>query len=111
MRLFDEDIICLEPPFELEEIKTTIWNCGNEKATGLDGFSFKFLNHYWSIMKYDIMRFVNHFESVRSISRGSKSSFITLIPMVNGPLCLSDYRLISLIGRVYKIIAKTLPLD
>lgn len=107
-RLSDEDRIRLEAPFELEEIKNAIWNCGNKKAPGSNDFTFKFIKHYWSIMQDDIMRFVKHFESVRNISRRSNSSFITLIPKVKDPLSLSDYWPISLIGCAYKIITKTL---
>lgn len=55
-------------------------------------------------MQDDIMRFVKHFERVGGIS----TSFITLLPKVKDPLSLSDYRLIGLIGCVYKIIAKVL---
>lgn len=54
------------------------------------------------------MRFVKHSKSVGNISRGSNSYFITLIPKVKDPLSLSDYRSISLIRYVYKIIANIL---
>nr|GEY28825.1 RNA-directed DNA polymerase, eukaryota [Tanacetum cinerariifolium] len=38
--------------------------------------------------------------------RGCNTSFITLIPKVPSPMVFSDFRLISLIGAQYKIIAK-----
>lgn len=88
--------------------KKVICNCGNEKAPRPDDFNFKFLKHYWPIMNDDIMRFVKHSKSVGNISRGSNSYFITLIPKVKDPLSLSDYRSISLIRYVYKIIANIL---
>nr|KAJ0208293.1 hypothetical protein LSAT_V11C500264970 [Lactuca sativa] len=50
------DRICLESPFELKEVKDAIWNCENEKAPEPDGFSFKFIKHYWPILQDDIMR-------------------------------------------------------
>lgn len=54
------------------------------------------------------MRFIKHFEKYGSISKGCNSSFITLLPKVNDPLSLNEYRPISLIGCVYKILAKVL---
>lgn len=42
--------------------KNAIWNCGNERASGLDGFTFKFIELYCPIMQDDIMRVVKHFE-------------------------------------------------
>ncbi|GJX88119.1 reverse transcriptase domain-containing protein [Tanacetum coccineum] len=41
-------------------------------------------------------------------SPGCNSSFITLIPKVDNPLVVSDFRPISLIGAQYKILAKIL---
>ncbi|KAL4561276.1 hypothetical protein LXL04_033440 [Taraxacum kok-saghyz] len=98
----------LEAPFEVEEIKNAVWSCGSDKAPGPDGFSFKFIKHFWDLMHGDIMRFVRYFEEHGRFSRGCNSSFISLLPMIKDPLVLSDYRPISLIGCVYKIMAKTL---
>lgn len=42
------------------------------------------------------------------LSRGNNSSFITLFPKTKNPLSLNEFHLISLIGCVYKIIAKSL---
>ena len=53
------------------------------------------------------MAAVSDFHSV-SLPDESNSSFITLIPKVNDPIYLSDFRPISLIGSTYKIIAKLL---
>ena len=40
--------------------------------------------------------------------KGLNSSFIALIPKIKDPQVISDFRPISLIGCVYKIIAKVL---
>ena len=40
--------------------------------------------------------------------RGSNASFLALIPKTNHPQSFNDYRPISLIGCMYKIIAKLL---
>ena len=36
----------LEENFSYEEIKNAIWSCGNEKAPGPDGFTFKFFKRF-----------------------------------------------------------------
>lgn len=51
---------------------------------------------------------VSHFETTQSLAPGYNSSFITLISKVSDPLTLSDYPLISLIGCMYKVVAKLL---
>ncbi|KAI3517218.1 hypothetical protein L1887_16430 [Cichorium endivia] len=98
----------LEEEFSLEEVKRAVWDCGNEKAPGPDGFSFAFIKKYWDNIKDDFMAFVKRFERFGRIGKGCNSSFITLVPKVKDPLNLGDFRPISLIGCMYKIIAKSL---
>ncbi|KAL6554937.1 hypothetical protein OROGR_006195 [Orobanche gracilis] len=96
----------LESGISVVEIKNAVWACGGEKAPGPDGFSFKFLKRFWSLLKDDITAFVRFFEQSGSFSRGCNSSFISLIAKVKGPLALGDFRPISLISSLYKIFAK-----
>ncbi|KAL7587442.1 hypothetical protein Lser_V15G40495 [Lactuca serriola] len=78
------------------------------KAPGTDGYTFKILKANWDVISGDIIRFVKYFESTGSIAPGCNSSSITLIPKVNDPLSLGDYRPISLIGCMYKVVANLL---
>ena len=103
----DENLI-LESPFSSQEIKNAVWDCGGEKAPGPDGFTFKLIKKHWNLLSEDIITYVNDFYHSASIPRGCNSSFITLVPKVDDPLTISDFRPISLIGCQYKIIAKVL---
>ncbi|GJX94035.1 putative RNA-directed DNA polymerase, eukaryota, reverse transcriptase zinc-binding domain protein [Tanacetum coccineum] len=51
---------------------------------------------------------VKRFKTDGFIPRGCNSSFIALVPKKQDPLYINDYRLISLIGCQYKVIAKVL---
>lgn len=73
MQISERDKNILEVPFNLNEIKEAIWNCGGEKAPGP-------IKHYWALMQDDIMRFVKHFEEFDCLSRGSNLYFISLLP-------------------------------
>ncbi|XP_071699246.1 uncharacterized protein [Rutidosis leptorrhynchoides] len=98
----------LETPITLEEIKEAVWNCGSDKSPGPDGYSFSFIKHFWEILKNDIFNFVDDFMKSGHLPHGSNSSFITLIPKVDNPVNVKDYRPISLISATYKIVAKIL---
>lgn len=98
----------LEAPFTVEEIKEAIWSCGSDKSPGSDGFSFKFLKRNWELMKHDIVNTVRYSKSYGVINKGCNASFITLVPKIKDPLTIGDYRPISLIGSMYKIISKVL---
>ncbi|KAJ0434139.1 putative RNA-directed DNA polymerase [Helianthus annuus] len=94
--------------FSEEEIKAAVWGCGGDKSPGPDGFTFKFLKKFWHLLKNRFFEMMAQFYDTGRISRGCNSSFFTLIPKVNDPQSLSHYRPISLIGIIYKVVAKTL---
>jgi hypothetical protein len=66
------------------------------------------VKHHWAILQSGIMNFVSSFFLDKKIPRGCNTCFITLIPKVDNPCLISDYRPISLINVQYKIIAKLL---
>nr|KAJ0191956.1 hypothetical protein LSAT_V11C800414360 [Lactuca sativa] len=51
---------------------------------------------------------MKHFEASGYIDKGCNSSFIILVPKVQDPITINDFRPISLIGCLYKIISKVL---
>jgi len=55
-------------------------------------------------MKADIIRAVHNFEEEGRWPRGTNASFISLIPKVENPHCLNEFRPISLVGCMYKIV-------
>ena len=94
--------------FSEEEIKRAVWECGSEKSPGPDGLNFKFIKQFWHILKLDIIIFLYEFHANGIFPKGGNASFIALVPKVPDPQNLYEFRPISLIGCVYKIVAKLL---
>ena len=94
--------------FKEEEIRRAVWDCGGEKSPGPDGLNFKFIKHFWQLLKPDFLRFLDEFHANGVFPKGSNASFISLVPKVPEPQSLNDFRPISLIGYVYKIVSKLL---
>lgn len=88
----------LESPFSLQEIKSAVWACGNDKSPGPDGFTFKFIKKYWDVLLGDIAVVVKYFERYGKLDSSCNSSFISLLPKIKDPQQLKDYRPISLMG-------------
>nr|GEX62448.1 cysteine-rich receptor-like protein kinase [Tanacetum cinerariifolium] len=107
-RLSSDDAFFLELAFSLEKVKATVWDCAGSKASGPDGFNFNFIKTFWEIIKVDFWNCIRHFESTGELANGCNLSFIVLIPKKLDPIGFSDYRPISLIGCVYKVISKLL---
>ncbi|GKC34188.1 RNA-directed DNA polymerase, eukaryota [Tanacetum coccineum] len=98
----------LERDVSNEEIKRAVWDCGTDKSPGPDGFSFGFYRRFWYLIENDVYDAVKYFFTYGVIPKGCNSSFIALIPKIPDANMVKDFRPISLIGSVYKIIAKIL---
>ncbi|GAU11113.1 hypothetical protein TSUD_197370 [Trifolium subterraneum] len=94
--------------FGEDEIKQEVWDCDSFKSPGPDGVNLGFIKDFWQELKGDFVRFFNEFHSNERLVKGVNCTFIVLIPKVNVPLKLSDYRPISLVGCTYKVLAKVL---
>ena len=94
--------------FTMEEVKAAVWEVDSFKCPGPYGITFGFIKNFWDILKDDVMRFLVEFHRNGRLSKGINSTFIALIPKVDNPHRLNDFRPISLVGSMYKILAKVL---
>jgi hypothetical protein len=92
----------------LEEVKQAVWDCDGSKAPGPDGFTFSFYKKAWNLISSDIFVMVKEFFRTGKLPKGIGSSFVTLIPKTKGSCRFSQFRPISLIHGLYKIVAKLL---
>ncbi|KAF0905526.1 hypothetical protein E2562_007323 [Oryza meyeriana var. granulata] len=82
-----------------------------DKAPGPDSFTGVFYKACWDIVRHDIMVVIHSFTSLRCNSLDLlNSANIVLIPKKNGADCIMDYRTISPIHGVGKLISKVLAL-
>jgi hypothetical protein len=98
----------LEEPFEEREVWEVIKGMDGDKAPGLDGFSMAFFQECWGVIKGDFMAVFAEFHERGEFVKSINFTFITLIPKVHGAKEIKDFRPISLVGGIYKIIAKVL---
>ncbi|WMV49678.1 hypothetical protein MTR67_043063 [Solanum verrucosum] len=98
----------LQRPFTEEEVLLIIKKCEGDKAPGPDGFTMDFFKKCWDILKEDLMLTIQNFHQRSVFEKSFNATFIALIPKKPGAVELKDFRPISLIGGVYKIISKLL---
>lgn len=107
--LNNHDLVDLEVPITEEEVWRTIKHLPLDKAPGPDGLTGRFYRICWEVIKDDIMRAISAVWSRKFIGFGVlNSTFITLIPKVEGAEHPKDFRLISLVHSFSKIITKIL---
>lgn len=83
-------------------------DCDGNKAPRPDGFNLAYFQKNWKLMRVDLLKSFKEFHRHGRLVTGLNSSFISLIPKVENPVGLGDYRPISLVGSVYKVLAKVL---
>lgn len=91
--------------FTVEEIKESVWQCERSKSSGLDGFNVYFIKQFWDILKTDVVAFIQEFHNNGKLVRGI-NTIIVLIPKKDSPLKVEDFRPISFIRSMYKILTK-----
>jgi hypothetical protein len=106
--LSEEENVGLMAPFSLEEIEKVVKECDGNKSPGPDGFNFNFIKDSWDLLKGDLRILFDQFHGNERLPKSFLSYFVTLIPKVESPFGLSDFRPISLLGCLYKIVAKVL---
>lgn len=99
----------LDNPFSEAEVWAAIVASPAEKAPGPDGFSGTFFRACWSVIKDDIMAVFDHFYRLADGSFSDlNTAMIALIPKKNGASSMGDFRPISLVHSIGKLITKVL---
>ena len=98
----------LEAPFLEKEVIDVIFGMDGNKAPGPDGFSLAYFLACWDVLKEDIMAVFSDFHVRGKFEKSINSPFISLIPKVFGASELKDFRPISPVSGIYKIISKVL---
>ncbi|RVW45049.1 rRNA-processing protein UTP23-like [Vitis vinifera] len=102
------DSIGVEEAVRLEEMFSALSVLNGDKAPGPDGFSFAFWQFCWDFVKVEVMGFFKGFFERGKFVRSLNNTFLVLIPTKGGAEDLSDFRPISLVGSLYKLLAKVL---
>lgn len=102
----EEEREWLQRDFDEHEVLESLKLCA--KAPGPDGYTMGFFHKCWEIVREDLMKTIKNFHNNEYFEKSFNASYIALIPKKNGAKELRDFKPISLIGSVYKIISKLL---
>ena len=98
----------LEREFEKEEIIEALKEVEGDKAPGPDGFTMAFFQKCWSVLEGDILAFFKDFHRQCVFEKSLNATFLCLIPKKTNAVNIKDFRPISLVGNLYKLLAKVL---
>jgi hypothetical protein len=83
-----------------------MYNIGDLKASGPDGLHAVFYKRFWHIIGEDLTDEVLLAVNSRTIPEGWNNTRVVLIPKVDNPEFIIQFRPISLCNVVYKVISK-----
>ena len=97
-------------PLTREELKVEVWSCDGAKSPSPDGFSLEFFKSYWETIEVDLFNVVQEFFFNAKLPRAMAVFFVALILKKTNPQSLKEFKSISLIGSIQKIITKIMAL-
>ncbi|PWA69450.1 methylenetetrahydrofolate reductase 1 [Artemisia annua] len=89
-----------------EEIKRAMFDIGDDKAPGPDGYTSAFFKKGWDIVGQDVCNAIRDFFGNGKLLKETNHTFLALIPKVTTPLKVTDYRPISCCNVIYKCLSK-----
>ncbi|KAL6125577.1 hypothetical protein ACLB2K_073633 [Fragaria x ananassa] len=98
----------LNKPFTKLDIDEALKQMGPDKSPGEDGFSTRFYQAYWEIVEDEVsnrcLQVLNEGASVKDLNH----TLLALIPKIENPQGVADFRPISLCNVLYKLISKAM---
>ena len=95
-------------PFTMAEIDQVIKTMPADRAPGPGGFTGIFLKTCWEVIKEDSYKLCNQFFEGNLNLESINEGLITLIPKVQAPSTINEYRPITLLNCCLKVITKLL---
>ncbi|KAJ6897722.1 hypothetical protein NC652_024515 [Populus alba x Populus x berolinensis] len=91
-----------------DDIKNALFSIPDSKSPGPDGYNALFFKKSWPIIGADFIAAVRYFFTSNSLPRCVNATRVALVPKIENPACLNDYRPISCCTVLYKCISKLL---
>ncbi|GJW33973.1 putative RNA-directed DNA polymerase [Tanacetum coccineum] len=88
-----------------QEIRKAMFSIGDNKAPGPDGYSAAFFKEAWNIVGTDVTKAIKEFFTNGVLLKELNHTIIALIPKVNNPMRINDYRPISCCNVLFKCIS------
>lgn len=98
----------LDRPFSVEELGKALKALPNNKTLGRDGFTKEFFVWGWEFIHPVLMEALKQVWEQGSLGRLLNKSLITLIPKPQAKESILNWRPISLLTTIYKIVTKAM---
>ena len=105
LRAMNEELL---RPFVAEEVSLALKQMDADMAPSTDGLPPLFYKQFWDKVGREVTEAVLSALNTGTIPKAINHTFLTLIPKIQSPRKITDFRPISLSSVLYKLIAKVL---
>jgi exonuclease III len=107
-KLTAEEKIFFDRNLTLQELDKALLKLNENSAGGLDGIPTTFLKKFWPLLRIPLLNYANHAFETGTLTQSFSSAGIKLIPKKGDTKHIKNWRPISLLNSIFKIISKAL---
>jgi Reverse transcriptase (RNA-dependent DNA polymerase) len=107
-KLSAEEKLLMESDFSLPELDAAVKDMRVRTAPGPDGISNAFIKKFWPYLRIPLLKYGNHSINSGSLTDSFKTAAIRLIPKKDDCSDIKNWRPISLLNCIYKVLSKAL---
>jgi exonuclease III len=98
----------LDRPLTIQELDESLEKCNKKSAPGMDGFSNLLIQKCWKYLRLPLLNYATHCFEVGELTPNFKNACIRLIPKKGETNLLKNWRPISLLSNMYKVISRAI---
>jgi hypothetical protein len=106
--LTPEESEILDRPLLIDELDESVNKCNIRSAPGVDGLSNVFIKKYWMYFRVPLFKYALFCFGSGSLTQNFRSASIKLIPKKGDASVIKNWRPISLLSNLYKIISRAI---
>lgn len=91
-----------------EEITSVLHKLNVNKALGPDGLTSGFYKSSWHILGDEVVNSIRHFFFSSFMPTATNSTILSMVPKHTGASSITDYRPISCLNTLYKVVSRLL---
>ena len=103
-----DDRIRLDTPITLVELDSAVSSSRTSSASGPDGMNYGFIKKFWLYLRQPLFKYANLCFQKGELTESFKTASIRLIPKKGDATKIKNWRPISLLNCIYKILSKAI---
>jgi hypothetical protein len=103
-----DEIVSLERPLTVDELDLSVEKCNLRSAPGIDGVNNYFIKKFWHLLRIPLLNYANFCFEAGRLTTNFRSASIKLIPKKGDLTSIKNWRPISLLSNLYKILSRAI---